>query len=82
MSAKDYYKAGRKAASSGDNRKAVSLFEKAVSAGYKRAHGKLARLYFQLGNKSKCALHGKRYINRYPDAGDAPQIEGLVEKCK
>lgn len=82
MSAKDYYKAGRKAASSGDNRKAVGLFEKAVSKGYKRAHGKLARLYFQLGNKSKCAFHGKKYVNRYPDAGDAPAIEGLVEKCK
>ena len=82
MSAKDYYKAGRKAAAGGDNQKAADLFEKAVAAGYKRAHGKLARLYFQLGNKSKCASHGKLYVNRYPDAGDAPQIEGLVEKCK
>ncbi len=81
MSAKEYYRAGRKMALN-DKGKAAALFEKAAAKGYKRAHGKLARLYYQLGKMSKCAYHGKQYVNRYPDAGDAQQIEGLVEKCK
>ena len=60
----------------------MDLFKKAVSNGYGRAHGKLASIYFQLGNKGACAKHGRAYLNRYPDAGDAPSIEGLLEKCK
>ena len=75
------YLAGRKAALS-DKGQAVTLFEQAAKKGYRRAHGKLARLYYQLGKLKKCAYHGKKYLNYYPGAGDAPQIEGLVEKCE
>ncbi len=82
MTGKEAYKAARKAALAGDKKKAVKLFNAAVSKGYKRAHGQLARLYFQLGDKAGCRKHGKRYLERYPDAGDAPQIEGMLEKCK
>ena len=82
MSGKDYYKAGRKAVLGGDKKAAVNLFKQAVSNGYGRAHAKLASLYFELGNKALCGKHGKRYLDRYPDAGDAPQIEGLIEKCR
>ena len=82
MSGKDYYSAGRKAVLSGDKAGALELFKKAVANGYGRANGKLASLYFQLGNKAACAKHGRQYLNRYPDAGDAPQIEGLIEQCK
>ncbi len=82
MTGKGYYKAGRAAVLAGDKKKAVGLFKQAVSNGYGRAHGKLASIYFQLGNKGACAKHGRAYLNRYPDAGDAPSIEGLLEKCK
>lgn len=82
QSPRDLYKAGRKAALGGDNKAAVALFEKAVAKGYKRAYGQLARLLFQLGDKDGCRKNAKRYLDRYPDAGDAPQIEGLLEKCK
>ena len=82
LSGKGYHKAGRKALLGGDKRLAVQFFKKAVSNGYGRAHGKLASIYFQLGDKGACAKHGRAYLNRYPDAGDAPSIEGLLEKCK
>lgn len=82
MTGKEAYKAGRKAALGGDKKKAVELFKQAVAKGYHRAHGQLSRLHFQLGNKAGCLKHGKRYLERYPDAGDAPQIEGMLEKCR
>lgn len=82
MSGKDYYTAGRRAALAGNKAEALDMFKKAVANGYGRANGKLASLYYQTGNKAACAKHGRLYLNRYPDAGDAPQIEGLIEQCK
>lgn len=82
MSGQEQYSAGRRAAASGDNTAAIGYFLAAVKGGYKKAHGQLARLYFQTGDKTNCAKHGNAYIQRYPDAADAPQIEGMLEKCR
>ncbi|GEM_PF-2594441 len=82
MSGKEYYKAGRNAALHGDKKQAISLLKKAVVNGYPRANGALAKLLFQTGDKGGCLRHGKKYLRRYPDAGDADQIEGMLEKCK
>ena len=76
------YNAGRLAALAGDAVRATALFEEAVRRGLPRAHGQLARLAFQRGDKSNCLLHGRLYLVRYPDAGDAPQVEGIVSKCR
>ncbi len=82
MSGQEHYSAGRRAAASGDKQGAIDHFNAAVKGGYKKAHGQLARLYFQVGDKANCLKHGNAYIQRYPDAADAPQIEGMLEKCR
>lgn len=82
MSAKEHYDAGRTAASSGDTEGAIKHFLDAVKGGYGKAHGPLARLYQKSGNNAKCREHGTKYIQKYPDAGDAQAMEGLVEACR
>ncbi|MEY3013434.1 MAG: hypothetical protein RIT45_2169 [Pseudomonadota bacterium] len=82
MSGQEHYSAGRRAAAGGDKQGAIDHFNAAVKGGYKKAHGQLARLYFQVGDKANCLKHGNAYIQRYPDAADAPQIEGMLEKCR
>ncbi len=82
MSAQEHYNAGRQAVAGGDKQEAVKHFQAAVKSGYKKAHGQLARLYFQLGDKANCLKHGNAYVQIYPDAADAPQIEGMLERCR
>ena len=60
---------------------AVTLFKQAAAGGYGKAHGQLARVYFQKGDKGQCARNAKLYLDKYPDAGDAQQIQGMLEKC-
>jgi pSer/pThr/pTyr-binding forkhead associated (FHA) protein/outer membrane biosynthesis protein TonB len=81
-SGRDLYKAARKAVLAGNRAEAIKLFEQAAGKGYAKAHGKLASLYYQDGNKVKCRKAASNYLQRYPDAGDAPQMQGLLDKCK
>ena len=77
----DLYKEGRDAMLAGNSDGAVTLFKQAAAGGYGKAHGQLARVYFQKGDKGQCARNAKLYLDKYPDAGDAQQIQGMLEKC-
>ncbi len=82
MSAQEHYNAGRTAGAADDKQGAIQHFQSAVKLGFKKAHGQLARLYFQMGDKGNCAKHGNLYVQMYPDAADAQAIEGMLEKCR
>jgi pSer/pThr/pTyr-binding forkhead associated (FHA) protein/outer membrane biosynthesis protein TonB len=77
----DFHKEGRDAILAGKPDEAISLFKQAVANGYFKAHGQLARIFFQRGDKANCAKHAKAYLDRYPDAGDAQPLQGMLEKC-
>ena len=80
-SGKDWYEDGRKKVMANDTDGAIASFKSAASKGYGKAYGQLARLYFGRGDKGACASAAKNYLDRNPDAGDAPTIQGLLEKC-
>ncbi|MFZ4579960.1 MAG: FHA domain-containing protein, partial [Myxococcota bacterium] len=77
----DFHKEGRDAILAGKPDEAIALFKQAVANGYFKAHGQLARIFFQRGDKANCAKHAKAYLDRYPDAGDAQPLQGMLEKC-
>lgn len=76
------YKEARDKVLAGDEEGGLSLYKQALAAGYAKSHGQLAKLYFGKGDKAGCARHAKAYLERYPDAGDAPQMQTLLEKCQ
>jgi pSer/pThr/pTyr-binding forkhead associated (FHA) protein len=78
----DLYKEGRDKMVAGDTDGALASFKSAAGAGYGKAHGQLARIYFTKGDKGNCAKHAKTYIDKYPDAGDAQAMQSMLEKCQ
>lgn len=80
-SGKDLYDDGRAAMLAGETDKAIVAFKGAAKSGYGKAYGQLARIYYQKGDKGGCASAAKSYLDKYPDAGDAPQIQNMLEKC-
>lgn len=78
----ELYKAARDKVLAGDDDGGIALYKQAAAAGYRRAHGPLAKLYMQRGDKASCARHAKAYLDAYPDAGDAAQMQTLLEKCQ
>jgi pSer/pThr/pTyr-binding forkhead associated (FHA) protein/tetratricopeptide (TPR) repeat protein len=78
---KDLYDDGRAAMLQGETDKAIVAFKAAAKGGYGKAYGQLARIYYQKGDKGGCASAAKSYLDKYPDAGDAPQIQNMLEKC-
>lgn len=78
----ELYKSARDKVLAGDEDGGIALYKQAAAAGYRRAHGPLAKLYMQRGDKASCARHAKAYLDAYPDAGDAAQMQTLLEKCQ
>lgn len=78
---KDMYDEARQKMLQGDTDGAIASFKAATKAGFGKAHGQLARVYFSKGDKGACASAAKSYLDKYPDAGDAAQIQTLLEKC-
>lgn len=77
----DYHKEGRDAIIAGRADEAIPLFQRAVAEGYVTSHGQLARIFFQRGDRANCAKHARAYLDRYPDAGDAQPVRGMLAKC-
>ncbi len=77
----DLYKDGRQALLDGKSDEAIALFKQALAKGNGKAHGQLARIYSQKSDKANCAKSAKAYLDKYPDAADAQQIQGLLDRC-
>jgi len=77
----DLYKEGRELAAQGRIDEAIATYKLALGKGQKKAHGQLARQYFMKGDKGNCARHAKAYVDAYSEAGDAIQMQSLLEKC-
>lgn len=78
----ELYKQARDKVLAGEVDEGLALYKQALAAGYRKAHGPLAKLYMQRADKPNCAKHAKAYLDAYPDAGDAAQMQTLLEKCQ
>lgn len=77
----DFRREARLLSAEGKLSEAGRVLSAALEAGYAGSHAELARIFFLMGDKVRCASHARKYIDLYDERPDALAAERLLFHC-